>query len=97
VQVRIVADQRESYGRNSKIAFLEQCGVAVRLSRGYRGNRSITHDKFAVFDGSLAVTGSYNWTVSADRHNFENAVFIRGRHEAEDFEHEFERIWEQAR
>jgi phosphatidylserine/phosphatidylglycerophosphate/cardiolipin synthase-like enzyme len=34
------------------------------------------HDKFAIFDGRLLVTGSYNWTESAEAANFENALFL---------------------
>jgi phosphatidylserine/phosphatidylglycerophosphate/cardiolipin synthase-like enzyme len=34
------------------------------------------HYKFAIFDGKLLVTGSYNWTASAERFNQENALFL---------------------
>ena len=68
----------------------------MRLSQGYRGNRSIMHNKFAVFDGKMVETGSFNWTTSADRYNFENALFISDPAVAARYESEFERIWEQA-
>ena len=96
VEIRIVADQRQSNEPHSEIAFLQSKGVAIRMSRGYKGNRSIMHNKFAVFDGRLAVTGSFNWTTSADNYNFENAVFISDPAGVARFEEEFERIWAQA-
>lgn len=96
VEIRIVADERQSHEPHSEIPFLQSKGIAIRLSQGYKGNRSIMHNKFAVFDGRLAVTGSFNWTTSADKYNFENAVFISDPTGVARFEEEFERIWSQA-
>jgi len=96
VEIRIVADERQSHEPHSEIPFLRSKGVAIRMSHGYKGNRSIMHNKFAVFDGRLAVTGSFNWTTSADNYNFENAVFISDPAGVARFEEEFERIWAQA-
>lgn len=96
VEVRIVADERQSAEPHSEIPFLRSKSVAIRMSRGYKGNRSIMHNKFAVFDGRLAVTGSFNWTTSADGYNYENAVFISDPSGVARFEDEFERIWSQA-
>jgi len=96
VQIRIVADKRQAGETHSEIPFLIQRGIPVRLSRGYRGDRSIMHNKFAVFDGRLAVTGSFNWTTSADSYNFENAVFISDPAAVARFAEAFERVWAQA-
>ena len=75
---------------------MTQRGISVRLSRGYKGDRSLMHNKFAVFDGRLAVTGSFNWTTSADSYNFENAVFISDPAAVARFSEAFERLWSQA-
>jgi phosphatidylserine/phosphatidylglycerophosphate/cardiolipin synthase-like enzyme len=96
VRIRIVADQRQAEGTHSEIPFLTQRGIPVRLSRGYKGDRSLMHNKFAVFDGKLAVTGSFNWTTSADSYNFENAVFISDPAAVSRFAEAFERLWSQA-
>lgn len=96
VRIRIVADQRQAEGTHSEIPFLTQRGIPVRLSRGYRGDRSLMHNKFAVFDSRLAVTGSFNWTTSADSYNFENAVFISDPAAVARFAEAFERLWAQA-
>lgn len=37
------------------------------------------HNKVILIDGQLLITGSANFTVSADRENFENMLFIKGR------------------
>ena len=97
IEIRIVADEGQARERHSEIQELEADGIPVRLSHGYRGNRSIMHDKFAVFDGKLVVTGSFNWTTSADRYNYENAIFISDSAVAQRYEREFQRIWDGAR
>ena len=96
VRIRIVADQRQAEGTHSEIPFLTQRGIPVRRSRGYQGDRSLMHNKFAVFDSRLAVTGSFNWTTSADSYNFENAVFISDPAAVARFAEAFERLWAQA-
>jgi phosphatidylserine/phosphatidylglycerophosphate/cardiolipin synthase-like enzyme len=53
------------------------------------------HHKFAVFDGSLALTGSYNWTRGAARDNEENLVISDAPRFVEAFQGEFERLWRQ--
>ena len=50
------------------------------------------HHKFMLADDVL-VTGSYNWTRSASRANFENIVVLGERRLVERFEAEFERLW----
>ena len=74
VAIRVVADARQAQGKHSEIPLLLERGVKVRLARG--NARGIMHHKFAIFDGRLLVTGSYNWTDSAERFNHENAIIL---------------------
>lgn len=97
VQVRVVTDAGQAFDRHSEAGFLRSEGIPIRLSGGFRGARSLMHNKFAVFDGELAETGSYNWTTSATGYNFENAVFIRDSEVSNRFEDEFQHLWAQAR
>jgi phosphatidylserine/phosphatidylglycerophosphate/cardiolipin synthase-like enzyme len=96
VEVLIVADAGQSREPHSELSFLRAQGIPVRLSRGYRGNRSIMHNKFAVFDRRLVETGSFNWTTSAESYNYENALFIADPKVVARYEEEFQRIWSQA-
>lgn len=73
VNVRMVADKRQSKGERSRIPVLLQSGLDVHIRSGGKGG--IMHNKFAIFDGRLLFTGSYNWTQNAEFRNFENAVF----------------------
>jgi phosphatidylserine/phosphatidylglycerophosphate/cardiolipin synthase-like enzyme len=97
LDIRLVVDEGQAGERRSKVHELESEGISVRLSGGYRGNRSLMHDKFAVFDGRLVVKGSFNWTTSANRYNYENAIFISDSAVAQRYEREFERIWDAGR
>ena len=96
VRVRIVSDEGQAFGWHSEIGHLRSVGVPIRLSGGFRGRRSLMHNKFAVFDDALVETGSFNWTTSANSYNFENALFIRDPKVAARYEEEFEHIWAQA-
>lgn len=97
VRVRIVSDEEQSRDRHSEVDYLRSRGVPVRLSNGYRGERSIMHNKFAIFDGNLVETGSFNWTTSANSYNFENAILIAVPEVSAQYEGEFNHIWAQAR
>ena len=51
------------------------------------------HHKFAVFDNSSLVTGSYNWTRSAAEYNEENIVVLYNSALITRFVKESERLW----
>ena len=61
-------------GPSNEYTSLVRAGVSTRLLKG-GGSYGIMHNKIAVCDGELVVTGSFNWTNAADQENFENAVF----------------------
>ena len=45
-------------------------------------------------DSNAVGTGSFNWTASADQRNAENFVIIRLKYIVEEFQDEFEYLWE---
>jgi len=52
------------------------------------------HHKFMIVDSKYVMTGSFNFTASAEELNDENCVFIYDSTEVvEKFEKEFERLW----
>ena len=51
-----------------------QAGVPVRIT----SNPKLMHNKFAVIDGATVLTGSYNFTWSAQNRNAENVLVLRG-------------------
>lgn len=64
-------------------------GLQVRLD----GEDGYMHDKVMIIDGNTVVTGSYNFTASAEQHNDENVIVIYSPQLAAQFEKEFQRIF----
>jgi cardiolipin hydrolase len=92
VEVKVIMEEENAYGQGSDYRMLKEAGVDIRLD----GNPALMHHKFAVIDGELVVTGSYNWSTAAEDRNDENFVVIRDRHVAEAFTQEFNRLWSQT-
>jgi phosphatidylserine/phosphatidylglycerophosphate/cardiolipin synthase-like enzyme len=67
-----VLDQAQTSIHAAMIAKLQAAGVPVEVSEQAR----LLHHKFAVIDGRYVVTGSYNWTESAERRNRESLVIL---------------------
>ena len=53
------------------------------------------HHKFALFDGTVLLTGSYNWTRSAAAQNNENLIVTNDHRLATAFSSLFDRLWEE--
>lgn len=51
------------------------------------------HHKYAVADGRLLLTGSYNWTRSAASENEENVLVTSSAALVAAFESNFEALW----
>jgi len=55
------------------------------------------HNKYAVIDGKTVITGSFNWTVSAEKRNDENLLVIKRLPAlVEAYEKNFEKLWNLA-
>ncbi|MEM1515433.1 MAG: phospholipase D-like domain-containing protein [Candidatus Bathyarchaeia archaeon] len=46
-----------------------------------------------IVDSEIVVTGSYNWSESAEERNDENIIIIKSGRIAEEYERIFEGIW----
>lgn len=78
VEVRVTADREQAFnGDSSRIADLAAAGIPVLLEVRYAS----AHNKVMVIDAGLAesavITGSYNWTWSAQNRNAENILVVR--------------------
>ncbi|MEM2351669.1 MAG: phospholipase D-like domain-containing protein [Thermoproteota archaeon] len=51
------------------------------------------HNKVMIVDSEIVVTGSYNWSESAEERNDENIIIIKSGRIAEEYERIFEGIW----
>jgi len=89
LDVRVCTDVEQPTYEYSKIKFLENKGISIRLV----GAAGIMHNKFCLIDNHIVITGSYNWTNSADLKNDENLLIIRSEDIARIFRKEFENLW----
>ncbi len=69
-----------------------KAGLNVRRD----GNPGLMHDKIIIIDGSIVVTGSYNFTAAAENRNDENILVIHSKEIAEFYTSEFTRIFDLA-
>jgi phosphatidylserine/phosphatidylglycerophosphate/cardiolipin synthase-like enzyme len=90
VRVRIVTDNEKAYDLGSDVEALARAGIPVAVDT----SPFHMHHKFAVFDGRLLLTGSYNWTRGAAAENEENLVVTDDARLVSAFAREFERLWQ---
>ncbi len=101
VDVRVVLDRSANdptQNRYTKYVFLKQNGIDVRFAKPHRrwDRNGIMHNKFAVIDSKVVITGSANWTASAFAINDENVLIIRRPDIANAYTKEFERLWKHS-
>ncbi|OIO38376.1 MAG: phospholipase D family protein [Candidatus Omnitrophica bacterium CG07_land_8_20_14_0_80_50_8] len=92
VSIRILTDQGQSEDAHSVVGLLQKDGFKIKLIKG-KGRNGLMHNKFAIFDRRLLTTGSYNWTESAERYNYENALFLPDKDLIKTYQKEFNWIW----
>jgi phosphatidylserine/phosphatidylglycerophosphate/cardiolipin synthase-like enzyme len=61
------------------ISFFLNQGIPVRIDV----KRAIAHNKVMVIDGKMVITGSFNFTKSAEENNAENLLIIHDKKLAE--------------
>lgn len=89
ISIRVISDDLKSEDLGSDLDHLERIGIECRYDR----TTAHMHHKFAIADGDLLLTGSYNWTRSASSENNENIVVSNHARLVDSFRSEFERMW----
>ncbi len=90
IDIRIITDNDKTGDLGSDVDDLISKGLNVRMDR----SSNHMHHKFAVFDRSILLNGSFNWTRSASRYNQENIVVSGEADVVGDFLGEFEALWD---
>ena len=70
----------------------KQAGMDVRRD----GNPGLMHHKVIIIDRKIVITGSYNFSASAETNNDENVVIIHNETVAAQFMAEFQRVHDQG-
>jgi phosphatidylserine/phosphatidylglycerophosphate/cardiolipin synthase-like enzyme len=92
VKIRIISDNCKAEDQGSDVYELARKGVPVRLDKSpYH-----MHHKFAIFDQSTLINGSFNWTRSASTVNEENITVLYDANLISDFSENFESLWDAA-
>ncbi|HBY57437.1 MAG: Phospholipase D/Transphosphatidylase [Parcubacteria bacterium 32_520] len=89
VDIKIYLDHSQVTAEYSKSRYFVKNGIEVRIS----SNSYIMHNKFAVIDNKIVITGSYNWTASAGERNDENLLVIDDKNVIEKYQTQFNNLW----
>jgi phosphatidylserine/phosphatidylglycerophosphate/cardiolipin synthase-like enzyme len=92
VLVRGVFETQNAVGRGAVVQRLRDGGVDALLD----GNCYILHHKVIIIDERTVITGSYNFTSSAESSNDENLVIVDDPALARAYLDEFDRVYAQA-
>jgi len=93
VRLRIVLDQSQEIVSSSKSGYLIKHGFDIKYHLGF----GLMHNKFAVIDGKVLITGSFNWTLTAEERNEENLLIITDEGTIEKYKERFNYLWNTSR
>lgn len=72
VDVQVILDKSQRSERYSSATFLANEGIPTYIDAAHR----IAHNKVIIIDGKTVITGSFNFTKSAEEGNAENLLII---------------------
>ncbi len=94
VRIRVIIDHENGKSSFCVGPLLEKHGIKVRYKKGSGGG--LMHNKYAIYDGKIVSTGSFNWTVSANKRNDENLIIVKSEKIANVYERNFNKLWKLA-
>lgn len=97
VKVRIISDNEKWHDLGSDIQQFREAGISVKVDDAHHHagphRNGHMHHKFAIFDGTQLLNGSYNWTRGAANENYENLIDTDDPKLVAAFATEFKRLW----
>jgi len=72
VEVQVILDKSQRFERYTSATFLANEGISTFIDAAHK----IAHNKVIVIDGKTVITGSFNFTKSAEEGNAENLLVI---------------------
>jgi phosphatidylserine/phosphatidylglycerophosphate/cardiolipin synthase-like enzyme len=79
IKVEVILDKSQRTDQYSSADFLANSGVPTKID----AQHAIAHNKVMIIDGETVITGSFNFTKSAEENNAENLPVIHDRKLAE--------------
>lgn len=92
VRVRGLLERSQAGAAGGEFTRLDEAGIEILLDE----NPGSMHHKVLIVDGDTLVTGSYNFTRSAEQQNDENVLVVFHRGVAQKYLLEFERLFDAA-
>lgn len=89
IKVRIITDDEKTTAKGSEIYKLERVGIPIKTDHSHYH----MHNKFGIIDNRIAITGSFNWTYTATKHNQENLLATSNFDIVNQYQNEFNRLW----
>jgi len=89
VSVRVLLDQKSDHTNRYVIDLLNQGQVLLRED----GKHAISHNKVMVIDESVVITGSFNFTNSAETRNAENFLILKSVDLARQYKLQWQNHW----
>jgi len=75
VKVMVLLDKSNLQDRYSKMKLLQEAGIDVSIDKV----AGIAHNKVIIIDLQKVITGSFNFTKSADSRNTENVIIVNDK------------------
>ena len=75
VKIEAILDKSQRSERYTGATFLRNEGIPVYID----DKHAIAHNKVMIIDGSIVVTGSFNFTKAAEEKNAENLLIIQNK------------------
>lgn len=93
IAVRVVLDKTHAKRQYEAVASMRGAGIPIRVNHRY----AIMHNKYLIIDDETIQTGSFNYTVSAERRNAENVVLIKhNKRLAQKYRANWDKLWDEA-
>jgi phosphatidylserine/phosphatidylglycerophosphate/cardiolipin synthase-like enzyme len=90
--VGVMDEDQINSNQGSEYDQFKQAGLDVRRD----GNPGLMHHKVIIIDRSIVITGSYNFSASAETSNDENVLIIHSADVAAQYLAEFQRVYDQG-
>lgn len=81
VDVEVLLDKSQLHSKNSVLPYLNSQNITTKIDY----LPAIAHNKVMVIDSGTVITGSYNFTSSAEKRNAENLLIIHDKTLAQDY------------
>jgi phosphatidylserine/phosphatidylglycerophosphate/cardiolipin synthase-like enzyme len=92
IDVAIIIDDDWVSSSGSDYQAILDAGIDIRDDH----RSGLLHHKVVIIDEYILMTGSYNWSASAEDRNDENLIILKSRTLAQTYLDEFDRLWIQT-